>query len=399
MIVFAALIALIVLMVWLVCRVEANATSLQELRTQITADRSEAATRIQDHVSSLRQLSGKVTELADAIKVLSRKPVGVSPLDGNFFARKSQDEMIALAESLATLRPLVPYPGWRFDAEWSNPDLAFQLRQQVWQEFNDRKSEAAATIGWHDGTRLHVYLGNDLSRQIYIAGCIDPNEFAFLDRYLRLGMTFFDAGANEGAYTVFAAKRVGSQGTVWAFEPSARELARLKRNLDLNGLSARIFPVALADSSGQAEFTIAGYEHEGQNTLGSIVYEGVKVAAKQFTQLARLDDLVDANPPARIDLIKVDVEGAELRLFQGASATLHRYKPVLLFEVSEASLQFQGSRPKDLVDYLRAQNYVVYVFGRHTGLLESPANGAFGDNMVAVPAGISLPASVFKIWE
>ena len=45
-------------------------------------------------------------------------------------------------------------------------------------------------------------MGNDMSRQIYVAGCVEPNEFAFFDRVLQPGMTFLDAGANDGIYTV-----------------------------------------------------------------------------------------------------------------------------------------------------------------------------------------------------
>jgi len=67
---------------------------------------------------------------------------------------------------------------------------------------------------WHYGTRLRLFLGNDMSRRIHIAGCVEPNQFAFLDHVLQPGMTFLDAGGNDGIYTVFAAKRVGGEGTV-----------------------------------------------------------------------------------------------------------------------------------------------------------------------------------------
>src|SRR5437773_2477490 len=175
---------------------------------------------------------------------------------------EAEEEVLKLAQSVAMVRPLVPYPKWRFDADWSNPDLTFQLRRRLWQYFNHRRREAPVTVPWHLGTRLCLYLGNDLSRQIFIGGCFDPNEFAFLDRFLRPGMTFVDAGANEGVYTVFAARKVGGEGLVWAFEPRLRELDRLRPNLDLNGLTARVFPLALAERSSP----------EGQNTLGAFSF-------------------------------------------------------------------------------------------------------------------------------
>jgi FkbM family methyltransferase len=243
-------------------------------------------------------------------------------------------------------------------------------------------------------------LGNDLSRQIYIAGCIDPNEFAFLDRYLQPGMTFFDAGANEGVYTIFAAQRVGSGGTVWAFEPSPREFDRLRSNLHLNGLdlpNLRLFPFALADRSGRAQLTIAEDEHAGQNTLGKFAYETVAAAEKHMVDLRRLDDLVAEQPPARIDVVKLDVEGAELSLLRGAVSTLERYRPIVLFEVSEASLAHQDHRREELLAFLRAQHYTLYLFD-DSGFPACAPPGTYRDNMLAVPHGSSLPPAVFQLW-
>jgi FkbM family methyltransferase len=346
----------------------------------------------------ITELSGKTQVLADMVGSVLRKPPRDLPIDVTVLERYTEAEMIALAETLATLRPLVPYPRWHFDADWANPDLAFQLRQWLWQYFNSRQAEGAVVVGWHHGTRLRLYLGNDLSRQIYIAGSIDPNEFAFLDRFLQPGMTFLDVGANEGIYSVFAASRVGAEGTVWAFEPSRRELDRLRCNLEINNLKVRVFPLALADCSGHGELRVAGYEHEGQNTLGAFVYAGVEVARTEPIDLMRLDDVVEQNPPVRLDVIKVDVEGAELRLFRGARATLGRYRPVLLFEASDAALRQQGASCEELLDHLRAQQYDLYEFDRNSGLPAPATLAAYSANMIAVPAGQSLPEAVYGSW-
>ena len=349
-------------------------------------------------IGTVSEMAGKLSNLGDAVEILLRRAPQGFPVDEELLEKKTEPEMIALAKAIAILRPLIPYPRWRFDADWSNPDLAFQLRQRVWQHFHDRRWETPIDIGWHYGTRLQVYLGNDLSRQLYVSGCIDPNEFAFLDRLLQPGMTFFDIGANEGIYSVFAAKRVGRKGKVWAFEPSGRELERLRRNLKLNGLDVRVFPLALAERSGEAELTVAGYEHEGQNTLGTFAYAGIEVARRETVKLAALDEIVAQERPARIDVIKADVEGAELRLFRGAQATLRKYRPILLFEVSALSLGHQDSSAEGLLEYLRDQEYVLFFFDPRTGLPAAVTPQAHGDNMLAVPSGVSLPEAVYRSW-
>jgi FkbM family methyltransferase len=359
---------------------------------------SKVSALIQPLSGSIAELSGKAEVLADMVESVVRKPPRDLPIDVTILERYTEGEIVTLAEALATLRPLVPYPRWHFDSDWANPDLTFQLRQWLWQYFNTRQAEGAVVVGWHHGTRLRLYLGNDLSRQIYIAGSVDPNEFAFLDRFLQPGMTFLDVGANEGIYSVFAARRVGAEGTVWAFEPSRRELDRLRCNLELNGLKVRVFPLALADSAGHADLRVAGYEHEGQNTLGAFAYTGVELARTEPVDLMRLDDVVEQNPLGRLDAIKVDVEGAELRLFRGATATLRRFRPVLLFEASDAALRLQGASCEALFDHLRSQQYDLYAFDRHSGLPAPATPGAHTENMIAVPAGQSLPAAVYRSW-
>jgi FkbM family methyltransferase len=342
-------------------------------------------------------MAGRIGTIADAVEIVMRKPLYHFPIESGRLETKTEEEVIELAQSLAVLRPLVPYPKWRFDADWTNPDLAFLLRQRLWQYFNDRKRAAGMVARWHHATRLCLYLGNDISRQIYIAGCIDPNEFAFLDRFLQPGMTFLDAGANEGVYTVFAAQRLGAEGTVWAFEPSQREVQRLAGNLDLNNLSVRIFPVALADQAGQVEMTLAGYGHEGQNTMGKVIYE-IEEGGRETVPVVRLDDVVRENQLARLDLIKIDVEGAELRVIQGATATLSRHRPLLLFEASDSALRQQGASREQLLHYLRTLEYELYLFDPYSGLPAPAISGAYSDNMIAAPVGFRLPDSVYRPW-
>uniref|UniRef100_Q02BC2 Methyltransferase FkbM family n=1 Tax=Solibacter usitatus (strain Ellin6076) TaxID=234267 RepID=Q02BC2_SOLUE len=376
--------------------VEAEVAAAPARLTEFSAEVAGAMGQVAS-AATVKLLSDDVASLKAAVELILRRPAGTPAISADALSAKSQEELIAIAESITCLRPLVPYPNWRFDADLTNPDLAFQLRRWVWEHSDTQKLEIPVVTPWHSGTRLRLFLGNDTSRQIYVAGCIDPNEFAFLDRFLQPGMTFLDAGANEGIYSIFAAKRVGRHGIVWAFEPSTRELSRLQHNLDLNQLTARIFPLALADCSTRAELTIAGYNHAGQNTLGAFVYD-VEIEKKDLVEVRTLDEILEKNPLARLDLMKVDVEGAELRLFHGAVTTLRRYRPVLLFEVAENSLQHQGASRRAVLDFLRGQDYLISNFDGHTGLPCTALPGVFSDNMIACPAERPLPASTGWAW-
>jgi FkbM family methyltransferase len=356
------------------------------------------AARVESISAIAEAAAPKLEKMLTLLEMLARqsgRPLFVDPL---LTEARTPQELAALAESIAILRPLVPYPNWRFNADVENPDLSYRLRRWFWQYFHDRRSDATIVVPWHASTRLRLFLGNDVSSQIYIAGCFEPNEIAFLDRILKPGMTFVDAGANDGLYTVFAASRVGLAGTVWAFEPSSRELARLKHNLELNELNACIFGLGLGDANGQAELTLGGYGHEGHNTLGAFAYEGIESGGSERISLRRLDDLVAEHSLSRIDVMKLDVEGAELRLLHGATKVLQEHRPWLLFEVSEVSLGNQGCGPVDLLEFLVSQKYSIYAFDRTTGLVVRAPEGVHSDNMVGVPDDRPLPNSVHWPW-
>ena len=296
-------------------------------------------------------------------------------------------EALEAAKELVFVRPLVPYPGWSFSSEWDNPDLAFRTRRQIWQYFNERKLEMPFVFNWHRGLRLNLYMGNDLSRQLFIGGCSEPNAFFFLNQILGQGMVFIDVGANDGLFSLFASQRVGDEGMVWAFEPSDREFTRLEQNLTLNQLrNVRPFRIALADHSGDGNLAIAGFEHEGQNTLGDFVHRRVELIRTERVSLRALDDLVGQENLLKVDVIKLDVEGAEQRVLEGARGVLSRFRPIVLFEALDPALQKQGGSVEKLIDIFRSLQYRLFTFSPITGLLTPASSDSLADNMIAMPA-------------
>jgi len=381
---------------------EQTALQFDELKAKLYADHrlaEQQATAMRDGI--LEALKDMAQAQRDAIAGVRESQAKLAlPLAAPVFLIESMEapQVAAIARTLRSLRPLVPYPKWRWDADWANPDLAFRMRQRIWQYFNHRTLETSVVVDWFARTQLRLHLGNDLSRQVYIAGCYEPNEFAFLDKLLQPGMNFFDAGAGEGLYTLFAARRVGDTGAVWGFEPSGREFDRLLENLRLNDVgNVHAFRIALADVDGQGELVVADAEHSGQNTLGAFAYDVARELRKEPVPLRRVDHVVSEHDITRLDVLKMDVEGAELRLIEGAHETLSRFRPVILFEALDAALRHQGGGSEALCDALSALGYRLYVFSDDTGLPVPAAPGRFGENMIAIPAERSLPEAVFGL--
>jgi FkbM family methyltransferase len=245
-------------------------------------------------------------------------------------------------------------------------------------------------LEWYDGIRVQTHWSTDESKQLYVGGCIEPNEFAFLADCLSPGMVVVDVGANNGLYTLFASRRVGRAGLVVAIEPSAREFERLQANLELNQVdNVRPQRCALANYKGFARLKVAEDEHAGHNTIGQFAYQ-TALARTEPVPVTCLDWLAGQLGLRRLDVLKIDAEGAELAILDGARRVLRRFRPVLLFEMFGAALQAQGATATTVVELLRQFDYQLYGYDGATGA-PVPLVGELADgNWLAAPAELNL---------
>lgn len=296
----------------------------------------------------------------------------------------------AYAALLAPRRPrLVLKPDWHFAEEYYGQRRWLACRRgALWEEAAKRDIVIPLTLPWHDRTFVNVTLGNDNSLCLYVCGTFEPNEFAFLGQVLAPGMVFFDVGANDGYFTLFAARRVGPTGRVIAVEPSSRERINLQRNLDTNRLAnVTVVPLALGESKGTASLRLAKGAHSGHNTLGNFAHAGVQTDSFEEVVVDTLDAVATRLGLSRVDFIKIDVEGAEASVIDGAKDVLRRLRPTLLLEVNEIALEAQQRSAESLLTTLRNEfDYEILIFSPDSGLLESRVNNQpLSANIVARP--------------
>lgn len=289
-----------------------------------------------------------------------------------------------MAPQLSTVPQLGWVPGWRFGAGDAEATIAGLLRLALWRHCARRRIPERVVIRWYDGLRVETYLGNDLSLCLFVGGAYEPNEFMLLSRVLRPGMFFVDVGSNDGLYALFAARRVAPDGRVMALEPSRREFARLQRNLALNRITNIVaLPVAAGERAGTGELRIAGFGHEGQNTLGGFAYD-IEAAGVETVRVAPLDRLVQDEAFDRVDVVKIDAEGAELGVLRGACGILSRHRPLVMLELLQAALRQQGASRADVVELLAGHGYEFLSYGSSGRPERRPTMDLDGANIVAI---------------
>jgi len=212
-------------------------------------------------------------------------------------------------------------------------------------------------------------------------------QFRFVQRFLRPGMNVLDIGAHHGLYTLLASKLVGRRGRVVAFEPSPRERKRLRHHLWLNlCLNTKVEPYAVGSQSSQAEFFVVENKSEDWcNSLRPPVIHGTTKVVK--VDVLPLDDYLDRATLSSVDFIKLDVEGAELSVLQGAQKLLQSAKrPVFMVEVEDTRTKPWGYRAREIVSALEAVGYEWFQPLADGSLVRiGPGRDDFEANLVAIP--------------
>jgi FkbM family methyltransferase len=184
-------------------------------------------------------------------------------------------------------------------------------------------------------------------------GLFELDTFRTLRRIVRPGDHVVDCGANVGYFTLQAARLVGPAGRVDAFEPDPLNRARLEANLAANAASGRVavHAVAVSDEDGWATL-YHPTETARNHGEASLFAPGDQPADTFSVPTARLDALLDRSP----DVIKMDIEGAELAALRGATGLLKGQRaPQWVIEHNVASAKAAGHRPGDLWRCLREQ--------------------------------------------
>ena len=183
--------------------------------------------------------------------------------------------------------------------------------------------------------------------------------FQLSQSLIRPGDTVIDAGANIGLWVMGAARRASREGKSYAFEPVPANFSSLTSNLRLNGLDqqVRCEQLGLSDKCGAAII----YATSNGNSGGAALAQRVGVDKPIDITLTTLDRYCEAQEIDRVDFLKVDIEGAELLVFRGATRVLASPQaPAIVFEVSDKLAISFNSSATIVKEFLHLHGYDIF---------------------------------------
>lgn len=195
-----------------------------------------------------------------------------------------------------------------------------------------------------------------------ISGWVEEQKDLMHDKFLPVlacsnipvGATVIDVGANIGTHSVAYARKVGAEGNVLALEPGKIAFECLAENAKKFESKIYCFNVAACDVHGGTAIHSVNQTNVGGSTVNETANGEV---FSNEVRTVTIDGLVESAQLDRLDFMKIDVEGCEMKVLRGAINTLNRFKPKMLIEMNSFRLLEHGSSYKELYDWLLSKNY------------------------------------------
>jgi FkbM family methyltransferase len=243
-------------------------------------------------------------------------------------------------------------PGWERIVRWLQPPKSCT---EIGEIFVVREGTGLITrpdipLGWH----------------ITFFGTYEPEVREVFRAFLRPGGVVLDIGANIGWHTLLMAQLVGPTGRVIAVEANPHVCNNLRENIRLNRFEhVQILSIAIANSEGTAEF-LAPLAEDASSGDGHVLPDQDRSGCAAIrVKTSSLDQIVCDLGLDRIDFIKIDVEGFEWAVLQGARSTIERHRPHIIFESDLNYMRRAQGEVSLISEFFRGYRYKLFALERN----------------------------------
>ena len=231
-------------------------------------------------------------------------------------------------------------------------------QDEIWESlFNDAQQFVYLI---DNGTKIILNKDSIYCKLIYFG--FEESEIKFLRKFLKKGDTFIDIGANIGLYSIYASKIVNNNGKVIAFEPTPTTFERLRQNILLNNLTnIEANNMGLSNKKSVLKLHISTDGHDAWNSFADL--DNIVISEEINVNVDTLDSYINKKMIQNIKLIKLDVEGWEKYVIEGAANLLKRKDaPVFMVEFTEANAFASGYYLGEIYDFMKNHGYSWYSY-------------------------------------
>ncbi len=244
----------------------------------------------------------------------------------------------------------------------------------LWWKMNQLLFRLPAVVELVPGRKIICYPDSSSGGLIIYKRLFDYEEMMFLQKHLNSTSTFIDVGVNIGDYSLIASSII-RKNTIHSFEPFKSVLKRFQENIQLNSIrNIKTHEMVVSNTDGYEYF-----DSEPESEVNHIAY--VNSAKSIKIQSITLDTFAKNNNISQIDILKIDVEGAEMKVLLGAKKLLAKGKiKIILLELNRNNQSF-GSTNKEIASYLKKHKYSLFTLD--SGFL-CPLTGIHNNDIINI---------------
>ena len=239
------------------------------------------------------------------------------------------------------------------------------------------------------GVKWNLDLKEGIDLAIYL-GCYERETLGQYPYLVRKGATVLDIGANIGVHSLCLAQIVGSHGHVYAVEPTRYAVDKLHNNLKLNPNIASQITISqcmlMACSVTELPDTVVSSWPVADSPSVDTLLSG-RAHSTAGARIATLDHMVAEWGLGSVDLIKLDVDGYELDVLEGAQETLSKYSPIIIVELCPYVFRAHGRRFSELVEFIDSKGYDIFDLRNNSQL---SLDASFLERLIPWGAGMNV---------
>ena len=187
----------------------------------------------------------------------------------------------------------------------------------------------------------------------------EKENFSFLEQECKKGNVVLDIGAHIGLFATAASKTVGNSGKIFAFEPAPQSYKLLQKTIAINKMGSIIEArnEAIGNAIGKTTFFISDIEGDNSNSLVSYKVDrhlhGIDIV------VSTIDSFIEVKKLPLVRFIKIDVEGGEYDVLQGATGTFAQSRPAVILAIHPEAIKAKGDRLEDIYDLIVKNKYII----------------------------------------